>query len=119
MINPPCLSDCPLTLTPEEAEQKVQSIEREEQLLDLLERWFERQPGGVGSIEEMCSACPELADDLRRQISFHHQIANLLMTDGGPAGGAGCPHCPCESEERASSCCDDAQPGADLRHPVT
>jgi tRNA A-37 threonylcarbamoyl transferase component Bud32 len=43
---------------------------RDEQLLGLLERWQDgRKRGFSPKVAELCAGCPELADDLQRQIA--------------------------------------------------
>jgi tRNA A-37 threonylcarbamoyl transferase component Bud32 len=64
-------------------------LPRDERLLDLLERWYESdQKGATTSIEQLCAAAPELADDLRRQIAVAQRLHRLARADEGGADTA-------------------------------
>src|SRR5262245_23109512 len=51
---------------------------RAERLLDLLERWdLARRDGRPGTPEELCADCPELLDELKRQIALQERLSAL------------------------------------------
>jgi serine/threonine-protein kinase len=57
-----------------------------EQVSELLLRWQElREQGRPVPAEELCAACPELTEDLRRRIQAVQSMEGFL---GLPAGGA-------------------------------
>src|SRR5262245_25241937 len=64
----------------------------EDRLNSLLLVWQEqRDRGRDPDAAELCRDCPQLADELRRQIAVLRQVA-ALVPSGGAAGGPSEPH---------------------------
>ena len=72
----------------------------EDQVLDLLEQWFDaRQHGEPVHIEEVCRNCPELADTLRRQVALFEKLERMTL----PIAGSSDPTPPVARPRRGSS----------------
>src|SRR5262245_19749590 len=57
-------------------------VPRDERLLDLLDRYqMAEEEGQPISAERLCADCPELLDELRRQVALHQRLKGLATSD--------------------------------------
>jgi serine/threonine-protein kinase len=72
----------------------IEDMDPTPEVSDLLLEWEERcEQGRPISPEELCRDCPELLDELRRQIAVLQKM-NPLLRVPSPAEKAGTPHSP-------------------------